>query len=334
MRERWLALCILIFFTCTSFFVGAQKNTNLDNYEDSLKVIARDILYGENDFIKYDANERFLNTLLIALNEEKSFEYPFDSLISISRLRAPDNTFRIFNWNLPKANGTYEYFGVIQTHKLGKAKHEVFVLLDKSDEIENPETQILSHDKWYGAHYFEIIKNTAGQKRYYTILGWDGNNSASSKKIIEVLSFKSSGKPVFGAYLFRRYKKKARRVILEYSSTVMVSLKYDDQAFYIRKKSKKRKKNIKRINERMLVFDRLVPMDPNLEGQYEFYVPETNIFDGFVFYNGKWVFIKEVDARNPEDKSRKKQFRKPEYDLFPPKDKPDDKSVKNSKKDP
>jgi len=139
------------------------------------------------------------------------------------------------------------------------------------------------------------------------------------------LRFKSSGTPVFGAFLFKRYnKKKTKRVILEYSATVMVSLKYDDQAFYIRKNTRNKKKKLKRINERMLVFDRLMPMDPNLEGQYEYYVPETNIFDGFVFHNGKWIFIKDVDARNPDDKSKKKQFSKPEYDLFPPKEKSED----------
>lgn len=311
---------LIIFFTST-FYCHAQKHTIFDQYEDTLKILARDILYGEDDFIKYDANEKFLNTLQRALKSDKSFDYPFDSLISIGRLRSPDNSFRIFNWNLPKANGTYEYFGIIHTHKLGNNNYEVYVLSDKSDEIENPENQILSYDNWYGAHYYKIIKNTAGQKKYYTLLAWDGNNITSTKKIIEVLSFKSNGKPVFGAYLFKRYKKKTRRVILEYSSSVMVSLKYDDQSFYIRKKSRSKKKNIKRISERMIVFDRLTPMDPKLEGQYQFYVPETNIFDGFVFYNDKWVFIKEVDARNPDRKSNEKHVKKLEYDLFPPKTK-------------
>jgi len=181
MRSRTFAVSLTIFFACT-FFAISQKNTMLNLYEDSLRLIARDILYGENDFIKYDASERFLNTLVLALSDEKSFNYPFDSLISISRLRSPDNTFRIFNWNLPKTDGTYEYFGVIQTYKLGKSKHEIFVLTDKSDEIDYPETQILTSENWYGAHYYKIIKNSAGQKKYYTLLGWDGNDTRSTRK--------------------------------------------------------------------------------------------------------------------------------------------------------
>lgn len=321
MKATNIILTFFVIFFGSAFFTNAQKYTVINQYEDTLKVLARDILYAKNDFIKYDANEKFILTLQNALKLEHSFNYPFDSLISIAILRSPDNSFRIFNWNLPKADGTYEHFGIIHTYKLGKDKYEVYVLDDKSDVIENPETQILSHDNWYGAHYYKLIKKTSGKKKYYTLLAWDGNNITSTKKIIEVLSFKSNGKPVFGAYIFRRYKKKTRRVILEYSSTVMVSLKYDNQSFYVLKKSKRKKRNIRKVNEWMIVFDRLSPMDPNLKGQYQFYVPETNIFDGFVFHNGKWNFIKEVDARNPDKNSKKKHFKKLEYDLFPPKNK-------------
>lgn len=320
MKFQTLIKSLLIILICTEYSAIAQKQSVFNQYEDSLKNIARDILYGESDFIKYDANERFKAVLLNALMIDKSFDYPFDSLISIARLRSPDNSFRIFNWNLPRADGTYEYFGIIQTLKLGKNKHEIFELTDRSDEIENPENQILSYDNWFGSLYYQLILNKSGKKNYYTLLGWDGNNNYSTRKIIDILSFKSNGQPVFGAYLFKNYKKRTMRVILEYSSSVMVTLKYDDQSFYVQKKSRNKKKKISKVKESMLVFDRLTPMDPSLEGQCQFYVPETNIHDGFVFHNGKWIFIKEVDARNPEKKSRNKVIRKPELDLFPPKE--------------
>ena len=51
----------------------------------------------------------------------------------------------------------------------------------------------------------------------------------------------------------------------------------------------------------MIVFDRLVPLHPSLEDMYEFYVPSTNVIDGFLFRNGKWHYAKDVDARNPKD---------------------------------
>jgi len=63
----------------------------------------------------------------------------------------------------------------------------------------------------------------------------------------------------------------------------------------------------------MIIFDRLSPIDPrtskysaNLEGQFQFYVPESNIYDAFIFENGRWNFVKDVDARNPKPEKKKK----------------------------
>ena len=39
---------------------------------------------------------------------EKSFFFPFDSLVTIAKIKSPDNRFRIFNWLLRKDNDTYE----------------------------------------------------------------------------------------------------------------------------------------------------------------------------------------------------------------------------------
>ena len=51
----------------------------------------------------------------------------------------------------------------------------------------------------------------------------------------------------------------------------------------------------------MIVFDRLTPMRPEFSGQFRYYVPEGNIFDAFLFENGLWNFVSDVDARRPED---------------------------------
>ena len=63
----------------------------------------------------------------------------------------------------------------------------------------------------------------------------------------------------------------------------------------------------------MIVFDRLAPIDErngntmaDFTGQYQFYVPETNIVDAFVFDNGRWVLTKDIDARNPQTPKKKK----------------------------
>ena len=59
----------------------------------------------------------------------------------------------------------------------------------------------------------------------------------------------------------------------------------------------------------MIIFDRLSPLDPNLEGQYQFYYPETNIFDAFIFKSGKWNFVKDIDAEEPKESKEEKNHR-------------------------
>ena len=66
----------------------------------------------------------------------------------------------------------------------------------------------------------------------------------------------------------------------------------------------------------MIIFDRLIPLAQNLEGVYCYYVPATNIFDAYYFEKGKWKFVKDVDARNPPKKVKRKKV---EYRLFPKK---------------
>jgi len=344
--------CLSLLFLCTINISSAQKSNiaQVSNvfteYEDTLKILGKNILHGKTDLDKYAANEIFINLLEEALCVSNSYEYPFDSLITIARLVAPDNSFRIFNWNIPRTDGTYEYYGFIQKKNKKSNLTVIHRLKDSSDEIENPELKTLSCDNWYGAHYYKIILTKVKSKKYYTILGWDGNNLISTKKIIEILSFDSKGEPKFGYSLFKCDRRGIKRYFFEYSADVSMSLKYEEQSYDIVKKSPRRKvkklkssntknfRSIKKDNVKykkgkkkkeksvMIIFDHLTPLDPKCVGMYNFYVPETNVFDAFVFKNNKWRFYEDVDARNPEipDDTDAKPKKKIEYNLFPEKD--------------
>ncbi len=293
-------------------------------YEDSLSSVSMTVLTGKTDFIKYEANTKFKNILRTALNENNSFNYPFDSLKTVAVLVSPDKKFRIINWNLPKSDGTYEYFAFMQSYNSNRKAYDLIELIDKSDEITNPEFKTLDKKNWYGAHYYKIIMTKSSGRKYYTLLGWDGNNLLSTRKIIDVITLKSNGKPKFGYSLFRKYKKRAKRVIFEYSEQVSMSLKYEYQHVVIKSKGKVKKEKLPRIRRnddfraqgsnktseskvkrkkfKMIVFDRLTPSNPNFADLPEYNFPETNIFDGFIFKNGKWLFVKDVDGRNPDSK--------------------------------
>jgi hypothetical protein len=154
------------------------------------------------------------------------------------------------------------------------------------------------------------------------LLGWDGNNLLSTKKLIDVLTFKSNGKPQFGAPIFKKFpdKDKAVRIIFEYSAKAIMALRYEPQYLHVIVQSKDKKNKTEKVRvEPMIVFDNLVPMDtrlspdqPDLKNQYQFYVPETNILNGFVLKDGRWYFAKDIDARNPKEKRKKKKQKLPQ----------------------
>lgn len=296
MKTKGLILvCLLL---CVYFkTLSAQRASDLRDYEDSLKAIAPTILYGTHDFHKYEANEKFSDLLWDVLHYENSFRYPFDSLTTISILQAPDNKFRIFTWNLQKSDGSYDYFGMIQVNPRRAQGDLVYALHnEKNMPARKAMTKVFSVDEWYGAHYYKIVPVRHRTKRYYTLLGWDGNNVLTTRKIIDVITFDDFGHPEFGAPVFRTKQGLQKRYIIEYANHVAASLKYERHFLYDGKN-----------RTWMIVFDRVTPLTPMLEGQYQFYVPETNIFDAFVFENGLWQLYEDVDART--DLRQRSRFR-------------------------
>lgn len=275
-----LILFLLLFCAPLFSFSQNKEKSVFSTNEDSLKKLGPLILKGETDETKYAANDKFLALLEKALKEPGSFDYPFDSLITIARLTAPDNTFRMFNWHLPKEDGTFEYFGFIQTNF--KKNKDIFPLLDKSEELKAAGNKMLDNNNWFGAHYYKIGLPKKSQN--YILLGWDGNDMATNRKIIETLSFDSKGRPRFGGNLQDENKRMQKRIIFTYAEDAAMSLKYYDE-------------------ENKIVFDHLSPKDPLLKGQYQFYGPDLS-FDAYEFKKGRWDYIKDFDARNRPEKKR------------------------------
>jgi hypothetical protein len=54
----------------------------------------------------------------------------------------------------------------------------------------------------------------------------------------------------------------------------------------------------------MIVLDRIVPMDPQMEGRYEYYIPSSDVMDGYVFSGDCWKRVEGIDARNPYQKPK------------------------------
>jgi hypothetical protein len=294
-----IILTLTLFLLAKYFF--AQVPDDIEKMEDSLKSLSVQIQNAANDSAKLFFNNRFHETLYRTLLLKGSFAYPFDSLRTIAKLTSPDNKFRLYNWNLPKGDGSNIYYGFIQLNPKGNEDHSIYDLTDQSDSLTQPETGILDNNSWYGSLYYKIILTTINDQQFYTLLGWDGLNLKLTQKIIDVLSFDKSNHPRFGAKIFRNLgKEQVSRVFFKYSSSASMVLKYEDQYLIKNKKWNSSTKifETERVKEWMIVCDELIPLDPQLEGQYEYYVPSSEVFNGFVFKDGTWNFYKNVDVRN------------------------------------
>jgi hypothetical protein len=116
---------------------------------------------------------------------KNSFYYPFDSVLGVSRLYAPDSSFRIFTWNLQYDDYWSRQKGAIQLRtKDGSLK--LIPLRDYSEFTTNPEDSARDAGRWIGAVYYNIIQTEYGGKNYYTLFGFEPHSVQSTKKWIEV----------------------------------------------------------------------------------------------------------------------------------------------------
>jgi len=273
-----LKLLFLLFIVLLGFSVKAQQTSGkLDVFQDSLIKISTATSNALSDNEKLEINGKFVKLLVEALKTPNSFAYPFDSLKNVSVIKSPDQAFRTLTWYIQLENGSYRYYGTIQMNtKNGPLK--LYPLIDQTDNMNDPNA-ITGNQKWFGARYYEIIPVTSGNRLpYYVLLGWKGNTQATTKKVIEILSFDKDnvtlGAPVFDG----KELKGKNRVIFEYAKSNAMMLKTD-------------------VKAGMIVFDHLASFDPEVKGKFEFYGSDGT-FDGFKIIGGRLKLQEELTLNN------------------------------------
>lgn len=275
---------IVFLMSCAATNVSAQLSSGtaeLNKYQDSLVKITKILFTAPNNIDRFEQNSKFIKTLVAALKTPSSFDFAFDSLQTISVVKSPDNTFRIFSWYVPTVEGTYRFFGTVQmATKDGKLK--LYPLIDDTDHITDT-NQITTNKQWYGARYYEIVPLiVSGQNTSYVLLGWKGNTSKTSKKVIEVLSFVND-ELKFGKSIFQgpRNTPLKNRIVFEYNKLNSMTLRLDK-------------------NEQMIVFDHLAPFDPNMEGNFEYYASDSS-FDGYRLVGNQLKLMENIELKNDPD---------------------------------
>ena len=271
-----LALCFLATLIAPAQSISKADNRNLEKKEDSLKRLAEKIIQGVNPIDRLRADSIFTKVLVRSLKTKNSFHYPFDSLYGISKLYAPDSSFRIYSWQMVINDNVIRQHGAIQM-KTADGSLKLFPLIDKSDITSNTADTIANNYGWMGAVYYKVILTKHQGTSYYTLLGYDENNIRSNKKTIELLTFKN-GEPIFGSRQFSivsgyGYNNKMARFIMEYKKQASPRLTYDED-----------------LN--MIIFEHLVS-ESNQPNKKWTLIGDGD-YEGFKWTDGKWVYVNKV----------------------------------------
>ncbi len=277
MRKVFLfIICSLIVTSLSAQTASSYDLPYLQQKEDTLKGYADKIVNGQSASIRFNNDSLFTRMFVRALKTPYSFSFPFDSLQTISKLYAPDSSFRIFTWQMVVNDNLTRQHGAIQM-KTYDGSLKLFPLIDKSDVTTQLADTSGNNRGWIGAVYYRMVETRSSNQNYYTLLGYDENNMRSNRKIIEVLYF-SNDEPTFGGRFFSFEedtipKPSVSRYIMEYKKSAGARLTYDDDM-------------------KMIVLEHLESETGEPQKKWT-YIPDGD-YEGFKWKNGKWVHIEKI----------------------------------------
>ena len=301
-------ILLLFFLFMLVSQLPAQENKMLPVNRELIKLLdsTRKV---KDDSLRIDLNRQFFEKLYTYAHSSKDKVLNFDS-INISNLVSDDGNIRILSWNIQQNNRENMYCGLI----IRKNPEQIIPLRIRKSEPIIPEDKIFRDGDWPSGIVYRVIQRKYNGKVSYALLIWDGFSQRTSRKSIEALNFDSQGNAVFGAPVFKTKEGVKMRIVIEYSATASFSMQYNRQKVTLsgvrRSKSK--------VDDEMIVFDRLMPLNEDLKGQRWAYVPVGNINDAFIFFDGFWTMTENISARNEASPQSGSKNRKPiELDLIP-----------------
>lgn len=235
-----------------------------------------DVMRTAEDSVKLGASSTLENMLHEFYLKEENFDLELDTVPFLGQLSSPDNVVKMACWNVALEDGSFRYHCVMR-HRPDKNAVVVTVFEDKK-EWERIERRSVRPTDWYGALYYRILSDRYRGKTIYTIIGWDGKDNITNRKVVDVLSIQGKS-VVLGASVFKDANDRpAHRLIYEYANDVSMALNYDEK-------------------EKMIIMDHLAPEDSRFVGQFQFYGPDFS-YDALKFQKGEWTLIKDVFAKN------------------------------------
>jgi hypothetical protein len=284
-KQPCFVIIFLIFSQAvyTQTILPADKKI-LNRKEDSLKTLAKNLITDSTQEGRMRSDSIFIRTLIRTLQVKNSFFYPFDSVQGVSKLYAPDSSFRFFSWNLSYDEYYSRQRGAIQL-KSKDGSLKLIPLRDVSEFTENPMDSVRDKSNWIGSVCYRIIKTQFNGKNFYTLFGYDANSAMTNKKWIEVMTFNERNEPQFGGRYFSfeqdSVKRPAQyRYSIEYKKAASTTVNYDD-------------------GMKLILLDHLISETDEPEKAFTL-VPDGD-YEGFKWQNGKWLHIDKVFTYKLQD---------------------------------
>ncbi len=276
-------LFILGLILTNSFTLPASAQTGKISREDSRYLqLLNDSLGKEGARVldemfpinRLRADSLFTRMLVRGMLVRNSFQYPFDSILTAPILYPEDSSFRIITWHYTLNESDYRQKGVLQMNT-PDGSPRFFPLFDASEYTDEPQDSIRNNRNWIGAIYYKIVTREANGKKIYNLFGYDENNSVTTRKWIEILTFNEQQEPVFGGDYFRipfgeNFTPKSRRYLMEYKSGARARLNFDEE-------------------EDMVIMDFLISESNEPQKRYTL-VPGGD-YAGLKWNNGGWELI-------------------------------------------
>jgi len=257
--------------------ISSADKKQLTLKEDTLKTLARLIITDSLTEDRMRSDSLFIRTLVRTMLVKNSFYFPLENVAGISKIYAPDTSFRIITWNISFSDYWHRQHGVIQLKPVNGVS-KFIPLIDCSEMVKNVEDSVRTNKNWVGAVYYNIIKTQFKGKNFYTLFGLDYYSVESTKKWIEVMSFNEKNEPVFGGPFFGFDKdtipKPPRyRYSIEYKKDAATLVNFIE-------------------DEKMILVDHLISETDEPENKWTL-VPDGD-YEGFKWENGKWSHVEKV----------------------------------------
>lgn len=268
--KKWLfLLCILFAVAFTAF---AQSLDSLHLQE--LQLLKQyNVILSHKFSERTDIAEKFYVDFCLIMENESSFEFPFDTLKNIGSIYSEDGRLRIITWNIPTAYNENLYFGIALFFSKKEKKYKL-VRLNNPVSIGSKNIK----QAWSGALYYTIVQTKHAGQRYYTLLGFNLHNPLSNIKVIDIIAIDDFDELYFCQNLINTEGTRKTQLRFEYNEKAAMSLQYNS-------------------SKKMIVYDHLSPSRPSMEGKYEFYGPDFS-YDGLKWEKGVWVHYSNIDVTN------------------------------------